>query len=71
MAAPSIPTRMYATERDLARHDLELVDHDKRINTAERRLDVIYARVAIYATLGAFVGGGAVTVASALLHNHL
>lgn len=68
MAAPSIPTRMYSVERDISRHELELVDHEKRIGTTERRVDVIYARVAIYATLGAFLGGGAVTVASALIH---
>lgn len=68
MAAPSVPTRMYAVERDLSRHELELVDHDKRLNVTERRVDVIYARVAIYATIGAFVGGGAVTIASSLLH---
>lgn len=70
MAAPSIPTRMYACERDLSRHELELVDHEKRIITGERRVDVIYARVAIYATLGAFLGGGAVSIASALLNGH-
>lgn len=59
MTQPSIATRMYAVERDNSRHELELVDHDKRLNTVERHVDVIAARIAIYATLGAVIGGTA------------
>lgn len=68
MNQPTVATRMYAVERDSARHELELLDHDKRLNTVERRVDVMAARIAIYASLGAFIGGGAVAVATTLLN---
>lgn len=68
--AETIPTRVYILERDLARIDRETFGDnglEVRIDKVESRLDVMGAKLAVYATLGAVLGGGFASGIAALL----
>lgn len=57
---PSLPTRVSLVERDVSRHDRELDNVVPRVAKLERRMDVLAAKVAIFAAIGAAVGGAVI-----------
>lgn len=65
MNPPSLVTRVALVERDITRIDRDSFGPDgveKRVGKLERKIDVIYARVAIYAAIGSVTGGAAVAL---------
>lgn len=69
MSQPTIATRVYAVERDLARHELDIHDHDARLKTTEQTVAVMAARIGIYAALGSLIGGAVVSAVAAIVFN--
>lgn len=64
---PTTDARLWVVEHDLARHELDLIDHEKRLSSNEKVTAVLGAKMAVYASLGAFFGGAVVAVATSLL----
>ena len=65
--AVATATRITILERDTARYELELLDHEKRLQTAETSLAVIATRIGVYAAVGSCIGGAIVAGVVALI----
>jgi len=61
MSFPSIETRVVILDRESARHEVSLREHEHRIDRGESRIDVMAAKIGIYAALGACLGGSFVS----------
>jgi hypothetical protein len=68
MSNISDATRIVILERDSSRHELELHNHEERIQTVEKSQAVMAARFALSGAFGSFIGGGIVALAVALIH---
>lgn len=63
MNPQTLGTRISIVEHDVARLDRDTFGDfgvEKRVGSLERRVDVLGARIAVYASLGSIVGGAVV-----------